>query len=184
VESDRNFTISGYVNTSHGRIDTTVRESVSFKNKQNFNVNANTDIQDVVQTSTIDSTTTTRQGPLATAVQRHISYPLTVDFSFVINKDGSEKQVTTIDQHFQTRESTDLNGFFLDENKMSNEVSATDTQSTSADGVASGPTDSRTTQTFTQNNSRGGCFNRTLTAEAQQLKTVTDGKGCATNDRF
>jgi len=184
VESNRNFTISGYVNTSHGRIETTVQESVSFKNDQNFNVNANTDIQDVVQTSTIDSTTTTRQGPLATTVQRHISYPLTVDFSFVINKDGSEKQVTTTDQHFQTSESTNLNGFFLDENKMSNEVSATDTQSVSADGVASGPTDSRTTQTFTQNNSLGGCFSRTLTAEAQQLKTVTDGKGCAANGRF
>ena len=113
-----------------------------------------------------------------------LTQQFTAPFSRVINKDGSEKQVTTTDQHFQTRESTNLNGFFLGENKMSNEVSSTDTQTVSAAGVASGPTDSKTTQTFTQNNSLGGCFSRTLTAEAQQLKTVTDGKGCAANDRF
>jgi hypothetical protein len=52
--------------------------------------------------------------------------------------------------------------FPIDESKMSNEVSATDSQSVSANGVASGPTDGRTTQTFTQNNPPGGCFIRTL----------------------
>jgi Peptide N-acetyl-beta-D-glucosaminyl asparaginase amidase A len=184
VDSSRSFIITGFVNTSHGRVETTVRENVNFNSKQNFNVNANTDIQNAVQTSTVDSTTTTRQGLLTTTVQKHISYPLTVDFSFVVNKDGSEQQVTTIDQQFQTKEGTDLNGLSIDENKMSNEVSATDTQSVSANGVASGPTNSRTTQTFTQRNSPGGCFSRTLTAEAQQLKTVTDGQGCVTNDPF
>lgn len=184
VDSNRSFIISGFVNTSHGRVETTVRENVNFRSTQSFNVNANTDIQDAVQTSTVDSTTTTRQGPLTTTVQKHVSYPLTVDFSFLVNKDGSEKQVTTIDQQFQTKERTDLNGLSIDENKMSNEVSAADTQSVSANGVASGPTDSRTTQTFTQNNSHGSCFSRTLTAEAQQLKTVTDGEGCVTSQRF
>jgi hypothetical protein len=183
VDSHRNFIISGFVNTSHGRVETTVGENVNFTSKQNFNVNASTDIQDAVQTSTVDSTTTTRNGPLTTTVEKHVSYPLTVDFSFVVNKDGSEKQVTTIDQQFQTKGSTDLNGL-SNESQMSNEVSATDTQSVSANGVASGPTASRTTQTFAQRNSHGSCFSRTLTAEEQVLKTVTDGEGCGNNHRF
>jgi hypothetical protein len=80
VDSNRNFIISGYVNTLQGRVETTVRESVSFKSKHNFNVNANTDIKDAVRTSTVESTTTTREGLLTTTVQRRISYPLMVDF--------------------------------------------------------------------------------------------------------
>jgi hypothetical protein len=43
VDSNRNFIISGYVNTLQGRVETTVRESVNLKSKHNFNVNANTD---------------------------------------------------------------------------------------------------------------------------------------------
>jgi hypothetical protein len=183
LDSSRNFLITGFVNTSHGRVETTVRQNVNFTSKQNFNVSASTDIQDAVQTSTVDSTTITRNGPLTTTVDKHVSYPLTVDFSFVVNKDGSQKQVTTIDQLFLTKDSTDLNGL-PNESQTSNEVSATDTRAVSANGVASGPTDSRTTQTFTQRNSHGSCFSRTLTAEAQVLKTVTDGEGCPANSPF
>jgi hypothetical protein len=39
VDSNRNFIICGYVNTLQGRVETTVRESVNFKSKHNFNVN-------------------------------------------------------------------------------------------------------------------------------------------------
>jgi hypothetical protein len=44
VDSNRNFIISDNVSTLEGRVETTVRESVNFKSKHNFNVNANTDI--------------------------------------------------------------------------------------------------------------------------------------------
>ena len=43
--SNRNFIISGYVNTLKGRVKTTVREIVHFKSKRNFSINAETDIQ-------------------------------------------------------------------------------------------------------------------------------------------
>jgi hypothetical protein len=62
VDSNRNFITISYVNKSQGCVGTTVRESVNFKSKQNFKVNVNTGIQDAVQTSTVESTTTTRQG--------------------------------------------------------------------------------------------------------------------------
>jgi hypothetical protein len=71
-------------------------ESVNFKSRHNFNVNANTDIQDAVRTSTVESTTTTREGLLTTTVQRHVSYPLMADFHLWLTGRCSEKQVTTI----------------------------------------------------------------------------------------
>jgi hypothetical protein len=82
---NRNFIISCNVNSLEGRVETTVRESIKVKSKHTFN--ANTGIQDAVQSLTVESTTTTLEGLLTTTVQRHISYPLTVDFSFVINKE-------------------------------------------------------------------------------------------------
>jgi peptide N-acetyl-beta-D-glucosaminyl asparaginase amidase A len=181
VGSDRSFTISGFVNTSHGRVETSIHENVNFLSKQSFNVNSSTDIQDAVQTSTVDSVTTTHDGPFETEVHKQVSYPLTVDFSFVVNPDGSLKQVTTIDQHFLTDADTHLNGFPVDNKHESNEVNATDTEAVNAAGVFSGPTDSKTTQTFFEDNSQGGCFSRTLTAIQQVLTAETDGKGCPTH---
>jgi hypothetical protein len=71
VESNRNFITISYVNKSQECVETTVRESVNFKSKQNFKVNANTGIQDAVQTSTVEST-----GPPAKVkeVQRETGY--------------------------------------------------------------------------------------------------------------
>jgi hypothetical protein len=66
VDSNRNFIISDSVHTLEGRVVATVRESVNFKSKHNFNVNANTDIQDAVRISTVESTTTTGEGLLTT----------------------------------------------------------------------------------------------------------------------
>jgi hypothetical protein len=180
VGSKRSFAIHGYVETSHGRVDTTVEENVNFLSAQTFNVTANssTDIQDAVQTSTVDSTTTTRQGFLTTTQQKHVSYPLKVDYSFVTNTDGSLQQVVSIDQHFLTNDITNLDGFPIDAHNVSNEINATDTLAVSAAGVFSGPTNTKTTQTYTENSAFGGCYSRTLTAVQNVLTKVTNGQGC------
>ncbi|HUH63134.1 MAG TPA: peptide-N4-asparagine amidase [Terracidiphilus sp.] len=180
VGSKRNFTLSGYVNTSHGRVETTIQENVNFVSKQSFNVAADgsADIQDAVQTSSVDSLTTTRDGWFDTTLQQHISYPLAVDYSFVVNGDGSLQQVVTIDQHFLNSDDTRLNGFPVDHHNTSNEVNATDTLSVNAAGVFSGPTNSKTTQTFFEDGGFGGCYSRTLTAVEQVLTSVVDGQGC------
>ncbi len=180
VGSKRNFTLSGYLNTSHGRVETTIQENVNFLSQQTFNVtpNSSTDIQDAVQTSSVDSTTSIRDGWLDTTVEKHVSYPLTVDYSFVTNPDGSLQQVVTIDQHFLTSGDTSLNGFPVDYENTSNEVNATDTLSVSAAGVFSGPTNSKTTQTYFQDGSLAGCYSRALTAVEQVLTSVADGQEC------
>jgi hypothetical protein len=185
VGSNRAFSISGFVNTSHGRVETTVDQTVNFLNTQTFNVNPNTggDVQNVVQTSTVDSQTTTRQGFLLETVSKHVSYPLTVDFSFTPNSGGTFTQATTVNQQNQQTDTKALNGFPLFENNAQEQVISKDTLSiNAADQITAAAGNS--SASFHSNNSLGNCFSRSLTAENQVLTSVTDGKGCKQQNRF
>ena len=179
VGSRRKFEISGFVNTSHGRVETTVNQTVDFLSKQEFEVNTTTvDIQNAQQSSTLESRTATRGGPYAGVVEKHFSYPLTIDYSFIVNPDGSFYQTVTSDQQDLVREARNTNdGPALVSNER-NEVHTTDTLKWDASGALLGPTGSMTTQTYRLQNSRGYCFDRTLTSESQKLVSVTGGGGC------
>jgi Peptide N-acetyl-beta-D-glucosaminyl asparaginase amidase A len=185
VGSNRTFSISGFVNTSHGRVETTVEQKVDFLSTQTFNVNPNigADVQDVVQTSTVDSQTTTRQGFLLETVSKHVSYPLTVDFSFTPNSDGSFTQATTVNQRNQRTDTKALNGFPLFESNTQEQVISKDTLSINAADQITAAT-GNSSASFHGNDSLGDCFSRSLTAENQVLTSVTDGKGCKQQNRF
>src|ERR1700733_1410075 len=62
VTSKRNFVISGYVNTSHGRVTTTLAQNLQFGNDQTFNINSTTYVQDI-QVNINAFSTTTVSGP-------------------------------------------------------------------------------------------------------------------------
>ncbi|HLI63330.1 MAG TPA: peptide-N4-asparagine amidase, partial [Terriglobales bacterium] len=64
VTSDRGFTTEGYVQTSHGRVDTKVVQSIDFSNWQRYYVTTNGLIYDqtVHQNTSISSATTTTAG--------------------------------------------------------------------------------------------------------------------------
>jgi hypothetical protein len=80
--SERRFTIAGYVNTSHGRVQTTLRQTVSFSNQQRFLISAADYIQKIRQGTEIFSSVDTT-GPHAVAhSDRHFSYPLALDYTF------------------------------------------------------------------------------------------------------
>lgn len=178
TSSTRDFTISGWVNTSHGRVETTVKETVGFTNDQTFDVGPTTDVQNVQQLSTVDATTLTKEGWLQTKTERHFRYPLTIDFSFVENADKSEDQTTTVHQAFDTHETTSLNGWQVGENRVHDEVQSTDTLPFDATGAFLGPMGSKTSSTYTWKNAQGECYSRTIKAAAQALTSVENGGGC------
>jgi hypothetical protein len=95
VASKRLYEIGGYVNTSHGRVETAIHQTVDFLSKQTFDVTATTDIQNAQQLTTVDSRTITRGGRNSGVVLKHVSYPLTIDYSFLVNADGSFSQTAT-----------------------------------------------------------------------------------------
>lgn len=178
VASNRKFTIRGYVNTSHGRVETTVEQSVGFLNNQQFNVSATTDIQNLQQATTVDSRTSTRDLFFVNVTEQHFKFPLTIDYSFVSKPDGSASQATTVDQKYLFKESKSLNGFSYDEKKVSDAVNTTDTLGFSSSGALIGPSGSQSMETYRAKDSSGQCYSRTITAAAQKLTAVTDGQGC------
>ena len=182
VASNRKFAIRGYVNTSHGRVETTVEQTVDFLSDQQFNVGPTTDIQNARQTSTVDSRVSTQDAFFVNTVEQRFSYPLTVDYSYIVQPDGSASQTTTISQKDLVNESKSLDGFRYYHSTLSNVVNAADTLGFSTSGALVSKTNSHTTQTYRTRNSLGYCYSRSIAASAQVLTSVTNGQGCREGD--
>ena len=176
VTSNREFAISGYVDTSHGRVLTTLEQSISYVNRQEFDVSPTTDIQNAQQTTRVDSVVSTRAGGAESVSEQHFSYPLRLNYSFVVNAHGTATQVTTSDQRDLEREvRPDANGGVR---TLDNQVHATDTLQFDASFHILGHSGSQTTQSYRSQDVSGGCYSRTLKAQAQKLVSISDGGGC------
>ena len=178
VASRDKFVISGYVNTSHGRIETTVAQDVNFLSNQQFKVNSagTVEIQNTQQTSTVDSWVKTRDGFFETTEEKHFSYPIDVNYSYTANPDGTAQQTVTINQRDFVKTAEELGGFELFHRDVANIVNASDTLNFTASGFT--PSGAKTTQTYRSFDSLGHCYSRTLTAADQKLTSVVDGKDC------
>jgi Peptide N-acetyl-beta-D-glucosaminyl asparaginase amidase A len=177
--SNRNFTISGYLDTSQGRVVTTVTQNVDFSNNQEFDVNATTDVQNLQQLTTMRSITTTRNGPFVSTSQVNLQYPLNIDYSFNQNTDGSFTQTTAVQQSDLEERDTTFAGLPLNHSELNNQVSSKDVLFVSPGFSITGNSGSQSSQTYTQRDSRGGCYSRTITSRAQVLTSVTNGQGCS-----
>jgi hypothetical protein len=102
VSSKRNFVISGYANTSRGKVTTKVAQSVNFSNTQDFNITGNQFVQDIALFSGVSSATTTSGGGAATTVTTHsFQFPLTMDIDEVVLANGNINQTTKAIQNYQ-----------------------------------------------------------------------------------
>ncbi len=177
VGSTRDFRIRGYVNTGLGRVETTVAQKVNFLSAQTFNVGAN-EIQNLVQTSTVDSKTTAKLGFLDTVTENHWSFPLTLNYSFLANTDGTYSQIVSSDQTYAVKNSTALNGFELAADHATEQVTSSDTlkyNSSLTAITAVGPTAS--TASYVSKDSRGNCYKLDLTS-ANRILTDAEGNTC------
>lgn len=180
TSSNRNFIIRGFLNTSHGRVETTVQETVNFTNNQQFDVNPNTadpDDQNVQQTTTVTSRSTTEGGgPFQYIHDQQFTYPLNIDLAFNLNPDGSFSQTTNVNQQFLLNTKDHTNGATVFTSTENNHVQSQDTLAIDAAGNRTITPSS--TQTFLLQDSKGTCFSRTLTSSNLVLTGITDGQGC------
>jgi hypothetical protein len=174
--SSRQFTIAGYVNTSHGRVETTLRQGLSFSNKQQFDVGENY-VQKINQSTQIVSATDTRQGFLTAHADKHFSWPLTLNYSFLANPDGSGAQTTTVDQRYDTQEAR-LGGGLPFAGLTSNAVKSADTLLFDASGAVTGFQDRASSQTYSAFATDGTCYSRTISSASGVLTAVTDSPLC------
>jgi Peptide N-acetyl-beta-D-glucosaminyl asparaginase amidase A len=176
TRDQRAFTVSGYVNTSHGRVDTTVRQALLFSNQQQFDVEAAKYVQKIKQDTEISSATEVRRGFIVSVSAKQLSYPLSLDFTFLSNPDGSGSQTTTVDQRYGSLGGSVGGGLSLAQ--ISNEVQTTDTLLFDASGAVTGFQDRNSSQTYTSRSLDGGCYSKTVTSANGVVTGVTGGPGC------
>jgi len=178
VESARRYRITGFVRTSHGVVITDVNTDIRFANRQQFDITAARYHQRIVQSTAIVSRTTTLGGVLPSEQRVQLDWPLTVDFAFVANDDGTSAQTTSIDQSFERRDTQLGGGRLFDFHIVSNRVAPSDTLNFDAAGVFVGSTGQLSSQQYFAADARGGCFSRDVAAAAGVVTAVVDGREC------
>jgi hypothetical protein len=183
VNSSRGFTVEGYVNTSHGTVDTKVVQSIDFNNGQSYYVkqDGTIDNQFVGQITNIASATTTTAGSNVTTDTTQYAWPLGVNYAYTANPDGSFVQSTQIHQTFNKNVLVELNGTPTYSSSYSDAVNPTDTLYVSSSGNAT-TSNQTNSETYQYSNSNGACWNETLTASAGALTSV-EGGSCARGAR-
>ena len=153
--SNRNFSISGYVNTSKGKVTTTVTQAVDFTNKEIFTINASEYIQNINLTSSVNSTTTvaTKGQPTVTYI-RNQQFPLT----FVIDEYGTAagfNEANTSWQTYDVQTFTKQSGSTTYTGLLTNAVSSADTLEFDGSGNFLGNEDTSSTQLYNNTDSTG-----------------------------
>jgi hypothetical protein len=164
VNSLRSFRVAGYVNTSHGRVDTDIRQKVNFNNVQNFVINSTIYTQDISQNTRLDSTVTTRDGGPPRITHESFVYPLTLNYTLTFNADGSIAQdglaAQEFDHDFVSPSFTSV---------VRNKVKSVDTLDISSSFSITGNSGQQSSQSYTAVDSAGGSYNCVLKAKNNAL---------------
>jgi hypothetical protein len=174
----RLFRIVGFVDTSHGRVRTEIDTAIRFANRQRFDITAALYHQRITQTTGILVRTRTDERNRRTDQIVQLDWPLTIDFAFAMNPDGSAAQTTSIDQLFERSDTELRNGRLASFHIVTNRVTPSDTLNFDPSGVVIGSTGQHSAQRYFSADSRGNCFSRDVTAAAAIVTAVVDGREC------
>ncbi len=128
VASSRNFTIAGYVNSSHGKVTTTISQHINFVNSQKFDITDSEYVQDITQISNVNSTTTVASsGQPTVTYTKDLQFPLTVDIVEVAESNGDTDLTTTAKQNYANKNTTTQGGTVTYSSVLTNEAHHQDT---------------------------------------------------------
>ena len=176
VTSTRGTTLEGYANTSHGRVDTKIVQSIDFSNAQKYYVVLDGSVYDqyVGQMTGISSVTTTQDSGNILTNSKQYSWPLNLSYGFTGFPDGSYQQYTQIQQAFHKSELVKLNGTAVYSSSFSDAVAPKDLLKVDASGTATTKGQANS-ETYQYSNSNGACWNETVTAANGVLTSVQGG---------
>ncbi len=143
VKSSHQFTISGFVNTSHGTVNTSITETETFNNLQNFDITSSVYQQEITQATTVNAQTTTISNSGTSVVTNQFNFPLIVNIAQTPNAQGLQ-QVTSISQTYanknpagslvQTVKTTDTLQFDSGFNLLGNSNQSSSNETTTVSG--------------------------------------------------
>jgi hypothetical protein len=162
--SKRQFKLAGYVNTSHGKVDTTIQQDVDFSNLQGFKITPNIYVQDISQLTPVNSTVSA-SGQGASFSTESFSYPLNLGIT-VTFPNGQTVESTVLQQEFSSTVATPVYS-----SSVNNLVSSKDTLNFNT-GVNNGAGSS---QQYTFSDSAGRTYSCGISTKNNTLKTVSSG---------
>ena len=179
TDLSRHFVIEGYANTSHGRVQTTVDQTVSFADTQGFTINATTYHQVSDQLTSVDGVSRSSVGRFLTGeYHEQVSYPLHVDYNQQAAADGSFTAATGVHQGYTKNESHKLFGILLYSANVANTVDSADTLDFDASGNLTAHTGQHGAQSFAFNDSLGGCYRSDVGTLSGVVSSYDSGQGC------
>jgi hypothetical protein len=177
VTSHHSLVTSGYLDTPRGRAFSNVVQDVSFTNRQQI-VSSDTQYeQDITQTSSALQRSYGRPLDGPANATTNWSFPLTMDINVQLAADGSETQATTVSQQYSRQYGEAGPGGQYASNREQNDSSA-DTLNFDPSGNFTGPTGQQSSQDYQFSDSRGACYDRTVTAVAGAVTEVKDTARC------
>lgn len=179
VTSNRKFTITGVVATSHGVVQTRVAQTVAFSNSQDYSLPANSEGENIVQASTVDSTTTRTDGFRTTVLREHLSYPLKLDLGYFQQTDGTYQQYSDVKEQGFRQSVSLLPLLSLPVSAaLDNTFDGNNTILFNASGQFTGVTDTYSNQSYRYEDTFGECYSRKISSKDNALTGWVDGKGC------
>lgn len=170
VTSNRSFVISGYADTSKGKVTTKVAQNITFQSNEYFNIIASQYLQEISQISTLSSTTTTSTtGAPATVESQYFNFPLTLNINQLVQSNGDIYQTTTVGQNYTNNVSTSQSGKVTYTSSMENAAQHQDTLELDSNYNILGNKAQSAAQQFNSYDSTGSGYLCDLAASANVL---------------
>ena len=180
TDLSRHFVIEGYVNTSHGRVDTTVNQTVAFANTETFTINSTVYDQTSQQLTSVEGVSRSRIGDSVSGeFHQSYRYPLYVQSNQTFtDSQGDSTIATTIRQGLDQHSDLSINNFPLYAADVHDHVEGSDSIDYNADYQILSHAGQKNTQTFTFNDSLGGCYRSSVSSANNVVTAYSSGQGC------
>ena len=165
VTSDRKFTISGYVNTSHGKVSTSVREHQDFASTSTIDFDTvNFTVLDQLTSlqNKVSTVTTVNDGEGTVVTNNDFSFPITVDVVFPVSSAQFGLTVATTQTYHSDSQ-------VFGEGELQQFSSVTNT------GSATDVSPAESSQQYTQFDSSGRFYDCRIASKNNTLNSVSRG---------
>jgi hypothetical protein len=178
VNVNRQYTIAGALQTSHGPVTTQIDATIGFSNVQQLANTATVFTQNVAQNTTIDFTTTRTSGLVPIVVHEQRNYPLIFNSGETVAADGTASYVVAIDQGYAQQVGVGLGPLPAITANRTSRVTTGETLGFDASGNLTAATPADSGQTYTYADPFGVCYNRQIGSQNNLLAFWQDGTNC------